>query len=150
MDEVRGEGPPRPARPKRKLNIPLPGPAANLPAPITPLATGDGIFDAKSELDRRIATAPIHDLSALVQARGALIQQDEWQREGAHIRRGRMGVFYSKIAFSVAAAVGGTTLIVAGFGLPGFFLLGGAAAVYVPEYVKHAVGQFRSGGDDAQ
>jgi hypothetical protein len=130
-------------------NLSLPGHTPQLRVPARRPQVPSQPFDARSELDRRIATAPISDLPALLQARGAIIEQDERRLEGVHIRRGQMGVFYSKIGFSIAAALGGTTLIVAGFGLPGFFLLGGAAAVYVPEYVKNAIDQFKPGDDDA-
>ncbi len=131
------------------VEMPLRGPAANLPVPAVDKSLVNASIDARSELDRRIAAAPIAELPALLQARGAIIEQDEYLKEGAHVRHGQKGVFYSKIGFSIAAAVGGTTLIVAGFGLPGFFLLGGAAAVYVPEYVKNAISQFKPGGGDA-
>lgn len=138
----------RPTRSADKLDLPLPGPA------YLPISTGqpqlpNQTVDACRELDRRIASAPISDLPALLQARGLIIDQDWRREEGRHIRRGQMGVFYSKIGFSIAAAVGGGMLLVTGFGLPGFFLIGGAAAVYVPEYVKNAISQFRSGDDDA-
>lgn len=140
----------RPTKPPRKINLPLPrGSGGQLAAP-TGGATPDPVpIDARAELDRRIATAPIQELPALIRARGAVIRQDEWRMEGAHIRQGRTGVFYAKIGFSVAAAIGGGALVVAGFGLPGFFLIGGAAAVYVPDYVKSAVGRLKSSDSDA-
>jgi hypothetical protein len=139
----------RPTRSADKFDLPSPERAPQLPIPVGPAQVPGAPVDARSELDRRIATAPVGELPALLQARGAIIDQDERRIEGVHIRRGQMGVFYSKIGFSIAAAVGGTTLIVAGFGLSGFFLLGGAAAVYVPEYVKNAISHFKPGDDDA-
>lgn len=130
-------------RHKRKLN--LPG-ASNLPV----LSNSNGLptsaaADARCEIDKRIATAPVADLPALIQARGAIIEQDEYQREGTHLRRGQMGVFYSKIGFSIVAVAGGAGLIATGFAIPGFFLLGSAAAIYVPDYVKNVVDKFGKG-----
>lgn len=150
MEDSDGGNRPGRLRQKRKLNLPLPG-RSSLPVQLgTGAPPPAAAADARSEIDKRIATAPVTDLPALIQARGAIIEQDEYRLEGAHLRRGQMGVFYSKIGFSIVAVAGGAGLIAAGFGLPGFFLLGGAAAVYVPEYVKNVVDKFGKGGGDAE
>jgi hypothetical protein len=137
-------------RRKRKLNLPVAKSPSNLPVVVKKGSGLPPMSDALSEIDKRIATASMSELPSLIQVRGAIIEQDEYRLEGAHQRRGQMGVFYSKVGFSVAAAIGGTALVVAGFGLPGFFLLGGAAAVYVPEYVKNFVDRFGRQAGDAE
>jgi hypothetical protein len=106
-------------------------------------------LDVRAEFDRRIAAAPANELPSLIRARGEIIQQNEWQLNGAHQRRGQMGLFYAKIGFSAAAAIGGAGLIVSGFLLPGYFLLGGAVFVFVPDYVTRVVNKLRSDDVDA-
>lgn len=93
-------------------------------------------FNPVVEIDRRIAVAPVQDVQALIRARGMIIQQDEYVRNGRHARASESRVFYSKVAFSIIAGAGGAGLIGFGFVLPGFFLLGSCAAVYVPDFVK--------------
>lgn len=137
-------------RRKRKLNLPVAKSPSTLPVPANKGPGPPPMPDARSEIDKRIATASMSELPSLIQARAAIIEQDEYRLEGDHQRRGQMGVFYSKVGFSVAAAIGGTALIIAGFGLPGFFLLGGAAAVYVPEYVKNFMDRFGRQAGDAE
>lgn len=149
MDEAEPKGSSRPTRQKRRINLPLPSRSgSNLPATIAEEsdATSDRTLD---DLSRRIVSAPINEIPILIRARGAIIEQDELRRENDQLRAEKTRTFYSKIGFSIAAVLGGTALIVAGFGLPGFFLVGGAAAVYVPEYVKQAIGTQRAGDGDA-
>lgn len=142
------DGSSRPTKPKLEFDIPGINSIANLPVPAgKPAQTLP--FGAFVELDRRIASAPVNEIYTLVQVRGELGVQDERRRDGEHRRRGQMSAFYSRICFSIAAAIGGSALIVAEFVLPGFFLLGGAAAVHVPEYVKHAINRLKSGDGDA-
>lgn len=116
-----------------------------LPAPSAPSSQ----LDACSQLDQRIGVAPVKDLPALVRARGAIIQQDEWRKEVAHGRWAQTALFYAKVVFSIMAGIAGVTLTVLGFTLTGLFLLGGMATIYVPDYVKQALDKFKSDGGDA-
>lgn len=113
----------------------------NLPA----LATqrGASLLDV---LDQRIESAPTDELPALIRARGELVAQEEARLDGAQNRWGRKGIFIAKVTFSAAAVVGGAVLIGTGFGLPGFFLLGGGVAVYVPDYAKNVFPKLGAGG----
>jgi hypothetical protein len=95
--------------------------------------------DVVSAIDARIAAAPMGDLPTLIDARGALMDQNERHLSAMHVRRERLYSFYAKVGFSALAGLGGGAFVAAGFGLAGFFLVGAAAAVFVPDYVKDFV-----------
>lgn len=113
----------------------------NLPVLAAP--SGASPLDA---INQRMESAPIEDLPALIGVRGELVAQEEARLDGAQNRWGRKGIFIAKVTFSAAAVVGGAVLIGAGFGLPGFFLLGGGVAVYVPDYAKSVFPKIGTGG----
>lgn len=120
-------------------------PTENLPVKARKVSRGNAI----SIIDAKIDSAILDELPALIRIRGELVAQEEARKNGELSRWGRKGIFYAKIGFSIAALAGGAVLIGTGFLYPGFFLLGGGVAIYVPDYVKDVVSQFGSGGDSA-
>lgn len=134
-------------RSRRRISVPVAESARKVLVPTAPAMSGRS--NALEEIDRRIASAQVQDLPMLVEVRGSIIEQDEVKLGGLQTRKERMATFYSKIGFSVVAAVGGGALIASNFVLPGFFLLGGAAAIYVPGYVKDVVGRLTAGDGNA-
>jgi hypothetical protein len=123
-----------------------------LPATVSwPVGAGGSarVSTALDALDQKISSASAAELPKLIAARGEIIKQDERLLDGAERRGSGRRAFYAKVAFSIAAIGVGTGLVATGFGLPGFFLIGGSAAVYVPDYVRTYFGRNKSGGHDA-
>ena len=118
------------------------GATGNLPlAAPTPVRLSRRYSTALEEIDRKFSTAAPADLLKLAAAREKIIQQDERLLKGEAQRSGDKMLFYARTAFSLASIGIGTTLVILGLGLPGFFLIGGSAAVYVPDYVRTYFGR---------
>jgi hypothetical protein len=101
-------------------------------------------------LELRLETASTTDCTKLVALLGEVKKQSERELDAAHRRTAENRSFNAKVAFSLAAIAVGTGLVVTGFGLPGFFLIGGSAAVYVPDYVKTYFSRNKPDGGDAK
>jgi hypothetical protein len=111
-----------------------------LPAVIPASRAVDGlpsVSNALKEIDKKISAATSSELSRLLTARGQVIAQDEHMRDGIHSRRREICAFAARVLFSVLAIGVGTALVANGFVFPGFFLLAGSAACYIPEYVDY-------------
>jgi hypothetical protein len=82
----------------------------------------------------------------LVAARAAVIKQDIALQEVADKQRLERYYFFARIGFSLVAIGIGTALVMYGFQVPGFFLIGAATAVYVPDFVKAWLASKKGGG----
>ncbi len=93
-----------------------------------------------SKIEQRIVEAKdAKEAAFFVQVRDEVIRQDTQQKkEDFAIKAQRRG-FWFRVGSSAAFLATGAGLVVGGFTLPGFFMIGGSVALVAPDYAKHFV-----------
>ena len=88
-----------------------------------------------AKLDTRIASADLGELIVLTKVRRELLRQDDELEENRHRRQMEAREGYVRAGLSGAALIAGTGIVLAGFTLPGCFVLGAGLYGLAPKFI---------------
>lgn len=98
---------------------------------------------ALAGIDERIvnATSP-QEAAIFVRLREEIMRQNAVEKSDLAKLESERRNFWFRVGSSAAFLLTGTGLIVGGFALPGFFIVGGSLTLLAPGYVKHFIDKF--------
>lgn len=102
--------------------------------------------EAQSIEERITQAVDMREAMLFTQIRGELKRQDAEERKQEEIFAAEKRQFWARTGFSLTTILVGTGLVLAGHAMSGFFVIGGALAMFVPNYVKHFVNTVVKGG----